>query len=158
MRATAGPPILVMLGLLALFVAFDSGLAAQESTSEPLFEDALRVDSLVQRITPERLADLRRRAQREDDPRHWYDLGSALLLMGDWEGAVEPLQRAASAADERVDEPSGYNLGVAYGLGGRPGNTGAVESTNDARRTTLLRAREAFRRVLRENPAAEDAR
>ncbi len=158
MRGPAGAPILSMLSLLALLLAIDSGRAAQESPSESLFEDALRVDSLVQQLTPDRLEELRRRAQSDGDPRDWYDLGSALLLMGDWEGAVEPLQRAASAADEHVDESSGYNLGVAYGLGGRPGNAGAGESTNDARRTTLLQARESFRRVLRENPKAEDAR
>lgn len=131
--------------------------AAQEAPTLALFEDASRADSLMQQITPDRLENFRQTAQRKSDPRNWYDLGAALLLTGDWEGAVEPLQRAAAAADRRVDEPSAYNLGVAYGLGGQPGAE-AGKSTSDMRRSSLLQAREAFRRVLRENPGAEDAR
>lgn len=143
---------------LLLFLLAQPARAGQESPTQSLFEDAFRVDSLVRQITPDRLEDLRRTAQREADPRNWYDLGAALLLTGDWEGAVEPLQRAAAAADRRVDEPSAYNLGVAYGLGGQPGESLARQSTSDMRRSSLLQAREAFRRVLRENPDADDAR
>lgn len=131
--------------------------AAQEFASDGLFENGLRVDSLVRAITPDRLEDLRRLAAREGKPRNWYDLGAALLLTGDWEGAVEPLQRAVRAPDGRVDEPSAYNLGVAYGLGGRPG-PGGVDGGVEGRRAVLVQAREAFRSVLRANPAAEDAR
>ena len=130
---------------------------AQDAGPGAIFEAGARLDSLLNTITPAELADLRRAAAREGKPRNWYDLGAALLLTGDWEGAVEPLQRAARSPDGRVDEPSAYNLGVAYGLGGRPG-PGGVEGGVEERRTVLVQAREAFRAVLRANPGAEDAR
>lgn len=145
-------PVLLLGGLVT-----SAGGAAQQSAAEGLFEDGVRVDSLLRSITPDQLEDFRRLAAREGKPRNWYDLGAALLLTGDWEGAVEPLQRATRAPDGRVDEPSAYNLGVAYGLGGRPG-PGGVEGGVEARRAALVQAREAFRAVLRTNPAAEDAR
>jgi tetratricopeptide (TPR) repeat protein len=149
----------LILGTLGVFLFMHPAWAWQEAPRQDVFEDGLRADSLMRQITPDRLEDFRQKAQREAEPRNWYDLGSALLLTGDWEGAVEPLQRAAAAADRRVDEPSAYNLGVAYGLGGRPeeGSTGQG-TTGDMRRASLVQAREAFRRVLRENPGANDAR
>lgn len=144
----------VVVGVL--FVV-GSVVGAQDAAPDEMFEAGPRLDSLLRVITPAELADLRRAATREGKPRNWYDLGAALLLTGDWEGAVEPLQRAARSPDGRVDEPSAYNLGVAYGLGGRPG-AGGVEGGVEARRTALVQAREAFRAVLRANPGAEDAR
>lgn len=155
MRMTVRQLILVSL---PLFLGVIPVLAGQNTTTQALFEDASRVDSMIKQITPDRLEELRRRAQSEAEPRNWYDLGAALLLTGDWEGAVEPLQRAASAADRRVDEPAAYNLGVAYGLGGQPINARAGQSSRDRRRRILLQAQAAFRRVLRGNPEAEDAR
>lgn len=145
------------LVIAACFLAAVSAHAAQQSAAEGLFQDGARVDSLLRAITPDQLEAFRRSAAREGKPRNWYDLGAALLLTGDWEGAVEPLQRATRAPDGRVDEPSAYNLGVAYGLGGRPG-PGGVDGGVEARRGALVQAREAFRAVLRANPAAEDAR
>lgn len=155
MQLTVRQLILVSLPLVLVVIPV---LAGQETPTQALFEDASRVDSMIKQITPDRLEELRRRAQNEAEPRNWYDLGAALLLTGDWEGAVEPLQRAASAADRRVDEPAAYNLGVAYGLGGQPDNARAGQSASDGRREILLQAQEAFRRVLRGNPDAEDAR
>ena len=155
MHSRAGRLLLVSLPLLVVVIP---SMASQETPTGALFEDASRADSLIRQITPDFLEELRRRAQSEAQPRNWYDLGAALLLTGDWEGAVEPLQRAAAAADQNVDEPSAYNLGVAYGLGGQPDDGGASQSTADTRRGSLLQAQEAFRRVLRENPDAEDAR
>ena len=96
----------LIIGTLGVFLFMHPAWALQETPRQDVFEDALRADSLMRQITPDRLEAFRQKAQRESEPRNWYDLGSALLLTGDWEGAVEPLQRAAAAADRRVDEPS----------------------------------------------------
>jgi tetratricopeptide (TPR) repeat protein len=129
-----------------------------------VFADSARVDSLRSRVSPERVEEYRRRAADDDDPRRWYDLGAVLLLAGDWEGALEPLERAVARTDSDVDAPASYNLGVAHGVGSRPSDSPVVrglpaaEATAAARRAGLVRARDAFRRVLREDPGAEDAR
>ena len=128
------------------------------------FADSARVDSLRARLSPDRIEEYRRRAADDDDPRRWYDLGAILLLAGDWEGAIEPLERVVAGADPDVDASASYNLGVAHGVGGRPPDSdiaralGSGGATEGARRAGLIRARDAFRRVLRENPGAEDAR
>ena len=125
-----------------------------------LYADSLRVDSLRARISPERLEALRREATGSDDPRSWYDLGAALLLAGDWEGSLEPLQRVvASAGSGATVEAASYNLGVAQGVAGRPTGSAAADGASaEVRRAALLRARDAFRRVLRLDSAADDAR
>ncbi len=132
--------------------------AAQEASA--LYADSLRVDSLQSIISPDRLESLRRKAAGNEDPRSWYDLGAALLLTGDWEGALEPLQRVVSSARPGdAAESASYNLGLAQGLGGRPRESTASDGpSSEMRRAALLRARDAFRRVLRLNPAADDAR
>ncbi|MFW6039489.1 MAG: hypothetical protein ACOC9N_00260 [Gemmatimonadota bacterium] len=132
--------------------------AAQEAPA--LYVDSLRVDSLRSEISADRLESLRREAAGSEDPRNWYDLGSALLLTGDWEGALEPLQRVSADPGSGVtDEGGSYNFGVAQAVGGRPQDPPAAQGPSvEARRATLLRARDAFRRVLRLDPAAEDAR
>lgn len=124
------------------------------------YSDSSRVDSLRARITPDRLAELRREAA-EGGPRDWYDLGAALLLTGDWEGAVEPLERAVATANRAgIETAASYNLGVAHGVGSRPPDRpiDLGRSSSEALRAGLMRARDAFRRVLRADPAAEDAR
>lgn len=134
--------------------------AAVQEARDLVFTDSARVDSLRARVSPDRVEEYRRRAAGEDDPRHWYDLGAILLLAGDWEGAIEPLERVVTGPESEVDGPASYNLGVAHGIGGRPAESPgpAAEATAPARRAGLLRAREAFRRVLRDDPGAEDAR
>lgn len=133
--------------------------AVQEARSL-VFTDSARVDSLRARVSPDRIEQYRRQAADEGDPRHWYDLGASLLLAGDWEGAIEPLERVVTGPASDVDESASYNLGVAHGIGGRPPESPgpAAEATVAARRAGLLRARESFRRVLRGDPGAEDAR
>lgn len=134
--------------------------AAQDVQAPPLYEDAGRVDSLRTALGPERLAELRREAAGEGDLRAWYDLGAALLLSGDWEGAVEPLERvAAGAGNPEIDQSAMYNLGVANGIGARPREGQRANGPEgEELRAGLTRARDAFRRVLRANPEAEDAR
>ncbi len=125
-----------------------------------MFADSARVDSLRARVSPDRVEEYRRRAADEEDPRHWYDLGTILLLAGDWEGAIEPLERVVTGASSDVDASASYNLGVAHGIAGQPPDSPmpAAEANAAARRAGLLRAREAFRRVLRDDPGADDAR
>lgn len=151
-----------VIGLLALAPRAPGAFQARGTIQEnpALYTDSLRVDSLRARLSPDRLEALRREAAGNEDPRSWYDLGAALLLAGDWEGALEPLQRVvASARSGRAVEAAAYNLGVAQGVAGRPtGASGAEGASAEVRRAALLRARDAFRRVLRLDSAAEDAR
>lgn len=132
--------------------------AGQEAPA--LYADSLRIDALRSRISSDRLEALRREAARSQDPASWYDLGAALLLTGDWEGAIEPLQRVvASARIGGVAESASYNLGVAQGVGGRPRSPSSSDGPRaEVRRAALLRARDAFRRVLRLDSRADDAR
>ena len=125
-----------------------------------LYADSLRVDSLRASVSPARLEALRREAAGSEDPRSWYDLGAALLLAGDWEGSLEPLQRVvANARSGRAVEAASYNLGVAQGVAGRPtDSSGAGAASAEVRQAALLRARDAFRRVLRLDSDAADAR
>lgn len=159
-----------MVAAAAAIVAAGASVSAVASAAaqwpliqeEPglVFTDSSRVDSLRARVSPDKVEEYRRRAADDDDPRRWYDLGAILLLAGDWEGAIEPLERVVTGPESDVDESASYNLGVAHGVGGRPPESPgpAAEATAAARRAGLLRAREAFRRVLRDDPGAEDAR
>jgi len=134
--------------------------AAQDIPTAPLYADAGRVDSLRTALGPDRLSELRREAAGDGGLRAWYDLGAALLLSGDWEGAVEPLECvAAGAGDPEIDQSAMYNLGVANGIGARPREGQRADGPQaDEMRAGLTKARDAFRRVLRANPEAEDAR
>ena len=140
---------LVSIGIAAASVQARPGVV--QDARSIVFADSGRVDSLRARVSPDRVEAYRRRAADDDDPRHWYDLGAILLIAGDWEGAIEPLERAVTGPDSEVDASASYNLGVAHGIAGRP-------TDSSARRAGLIRARDAFRRVLREDPDAEDAR
>lgn len=161
-RSAAGLLAIGAAVLLALAPrALGSSQARGGIQQDPaLYADSLRVDSLRARISPDRLEALRREAAGSEDPRSWYDLGTALLLAGDWEGSLEPLQRVvASARSGRAVEAASYNLGVAQGVAGRPsGSASADGASAEVRRAALLRARDAFRRVLRLDSDAEDAR
>jgi len=154
-------------GLVAVVSSVDPSVAAaQEQALETSpFIDSARVDSLRARVSAERVEEYRRRAAADDDPRRWYDLGAALLLASDWEGALEPLERVAIGGASAVSEAASYNLGVAHGVGGgpatasaRPAGRAGDTDASAARRAALLQARDAFRRVLRQNPGAADAR
>jgi tetratricopeptide (TPR) repeat protein len=139
-----------------------SGALAQESATGALYHDAGRVDSLRASVDAGRLAELRREADTGGDARDWYDLGAALLLSGDLQGAVQPLERVAGAEDSELGQSAAYNLGVAHGVGARPREDGRANGSGapraDAARAELVRARDAFRRVLRADPRADDAR
>lgn len=158
MLAVAAGAMAVMAPAVRMSGAPQASVTAQEASA--LYTDSLRVDSLRSVISPDRLESLRREAAGNQDPRSWYALGAALLLTGDWEGALEPLQRVVSSAPPGdAAESASYNLGVAQGVGGRPrGSTVPDGPSSEMRRASLLRARDAFRRVLRLNPAADDAR
>jgi hypothetical protein len=109
----------VVAMVAAAALATGSHAVAQE-TRDLVFADSARVDSLRASVSPDRVEEYRRRAAGEDDPRRWYDLGAILLLAGDWEGAIEPLERVVSGPESDVDESASYNLGVAHGTGSRP--------------------------------------
>lgn len=100
----------------------------------------------------ERVTRYRAAVERRDRPVDSYNLGTALLLDGRPAEAREPLQRADGSERERVRQYGQYNLGLASGLVGR------AEGAPDARRSAFLAARQAFRQVLRDDPADEDAR
>jgi len=157
-RLPAGRRAIVALGGVVLLLLSGAAVAQQASTG-PLYADADRVDSLRAVFGPQRLAELRREAASDGRPHAWYDLGAALLLSGDWEGAVEPLERVVATERPGVEQSAMYNLGVAHGIGARPREgQGANGLQADQVRTGLTRARDAFRRVLRADPEAEDAR
>ncbi len=116
-------------------------------------------------LSPGDLAAYREEAKDSEDPVDWYNLGAALLLIGDWEGSLSPLVRALDEEDdeEELDESATYDLGVAHAVAGRPRELQAeAEAATDLepeeRREHLLRARDEFRWVLRTDPTAEDAR
>lgn len=160
-------PLGRFVGLLAATALFGAVVlplvgvaAAQDVPAPPLYADAGRVDSLRASLGPQRLSELRREAAGDGDLRAWYDLGAALLLSGDWEGAVEPLERvAAGAGNPEIEQSAMYNLGVANGIGARPREGQRADGPQaEEIRAGLTKARDAFRRVLRANPEAEDAR
>lgn len=157
--------LIAAAGVLAISTRTPPASGALQASGAPqdasaLYVDSLRVDSLRSGFSPDRLEALRRGAAGNEDPRSWYDLGAALLLAGDWEGALEPLQRAVAGAPSGGPAASAsYNLGVAQAVGGRPRGSSATDGPSaDVRRAALLRARDAFRRVLRMDAAADDAR
>lgn len=112
------------------------------------------------------LVEYRQAAEGSDDAVDWYNFGAALLITGDWEGSLPPLTRALDEEDggEDLDESATYDLGMAHAVAGRPlegaeeERPPGVRADPAERREHLLRARDAFRWVLRTDPAAEDAR
>lgn len=163
-RKVAAPAMVAAVGLILALLAAGPAVSGSEGraqeTGAAAYEDSLRVDSLRVRITPDRLEELRRRAAEEGGARQWHDLGAALLLSGDWEGAIEPLERVIAAdAPPAMEAAASYNLGVARAVGSRPPDSPLAQAAPaDARRAGLLRARDAFREVLREQPGSADAR
>jgi hypothetical protein len=126
----------------------------QEVAATPIAP--MKVDSSIV-VTAEILADFRERTEDPGQPRDWYNLGVGLLLSGDWEGALEPTQRALDTDDEGLERAATYNLALARALAGRPPELGG-EFAFDERRPLLEQAWDGFRWVLTQNPEAEDAR
>lgn len=118
------------------------------------------------------LSRLRSKAEEDGEARDWLALGAALLHTGDWEGATAPLRHALEAAEAGPRSDAVYDLALAYAVsadpelrdlvgGPNPGGRGAegeADEDGGTPRDRLIRARDGFRAVLRENPDAEDAR
>ncbi len=108
-------------------------------------------------ITADELDEYWRAADGSEDPEDWYNLGAALLVGGDDEGAAPHLTRALNEAEGERQTSAQYNLGLVDGRAGAPDGPARDEPAAD-RRSRLLEAREAFREVLREDSTSEDAR
>lgn len=102
----------------------------------------------------EAVARYREAAEGSDRPIDHYNLGTALLRDGRVEEAQAPLQIAARSDRPGVRWHGLYNYGLGAALEAR--TTRGEEGT--AARAALLAARQAFRQVLRERPADEEAR
>ena len=147
----SGPTVV----LLALGLARPAGHAvSQQAPGEPIFP--MRVDSSGV-VTAEVLAGFRERSLDPGRPVDWFNLGAGLLLSADWEGALEPTQKALDTDDETLERAATYNLALSRALAGRPPELGGDLSFED-RRPLLEQAWDGFRWVLRQDPEAEDAR
>lgn len=100
------------------------------------------------------IAEMGEKAAESEDPRDWYNLGTAYLTARQWPEAREELTRAADAGEGKVARFARYNLGMTNGLEGRPDG----EASDDERRQRLLSARDAFREVLRVDPEDPNTR
>ena len=119
-----------------------------QSRGEPS-ERGLPVDGLEGREEAEEMiAEYRARADDSENPRDWYNLGTAYVAAEQWPGARAELARAAGEAEGKVQRFSRYNLGVANAMEGHPDG----EASDDERRQRLIAARDAFREVLRGDP------
>jgi hypothetical protein len=145
-----------MVVLLALGMTWAAGRAAvsQQVPGETIFP--MRIDS-SRVVTAEVLAGFRERSLDPGRPVDWFNLGAGLLLSADWEGALEPTQKALDTDDEDLERAATYNLALARALAGRPPELGGDLSFED-RRPLLEQAWDGFRWVLRQDPEAEDAR
>jgi tetratricopeptide (TPR) repeat protein len=128
--------------------------ALQQAASGPV--PPMRLDS-ARVVTAETLARLSERSRDPGRPQDWFNLGAALLRSGDWEGAIEPLQRALGTEDEKLERAATYDLALARALAARPRELGG-EMVFAERRPLLEQAWDGFRWVLLEEPGAEDAR
>ena len=131
---------LALLGLLiAAAVRAPRGARAQEEAAPPAEEQ--------QGASDEQLARFQERAEGSEDPRDWYNLGTAYLAAERWPEARPELVRAADEGEGKVGRFSRYNLGVANAMEGRPEGSAPQQE----RRERLIAARDAFREVLRED-------
>ncbi|MEN8144818.1 MAG: hypothetical protein ABFS14_07690 [Gemmatimonadota bacterium] len=108
-------------------------------------------------ISADELEGYRQAADGSEDPEDWYNLGAALLVGGDNEGAAPHLTRARNEAEGDPKTSAQYNLGLVDGRAGAPNGLARNEPATN-RRSRLLEARQAFREVLRMDRSAEDAR
>jgi hypothetical protein len=139
---------------LATWIAASRVVVGQETVSGPI--PPMTIDSGTA-VTAEILADFRERSEDPGGPVDWFNLGAGLLIAGDWEGAVEPTQRALDADDEDLEHAATYNLALARALAGRPPELGG-ELLFEERRPLLEQAWDGFRWVLRRDAEAGDAR
>lgn len=144
---------------VGLFAVLWGGSAAVRAVAQDAASGAIGPLRLEGREVPdpEALAALRERSEDPGRSADWFNLGAGLLLTGDWEGAVEPTQRALQDEDEELERAATYNLALARALAGRPPELGG-ELTFEERRPLLEQAWDGFRWVLRQEPAAADAR
>lgn len=144
-------------GIAALLLATIPGAvvsAMQQADAEPIPPMALDSTHVV---SAEGLARLREKSEEPGRPVDWFNLGAALLVSGDWEGAVEPLQRALGTDDEELERSATYDLALARALAGRPAELGG-QLLFEERRPLLEQAWDGFRWVLLQEPEDEDAR
>ena len=153
--AALGPLSVVVFGLAAA-----TG-PARMSRSVPLAQEAEAMPPMKNRdggaFTAAALAGFRERTEESGAAVDWFNLGAALLLSGDWEGSVEPLQRALDADEPGIEQSAAYDLALAHALAGRPPELGGGLPFEE-RRPLLEQAWDGFRWVLRQDPDAEDAR
>ncbi len=177
------PEVAAVVSLAAIFTANSAvhPLHAQQADPEQgrpapstrLWQPVPATAEAADLLEPETLFRLRARAEDEGSASDWLALGAVLLHAGDWEGATPPLRRALEISEPEVREDATYDLALAYAVSGHPespvrnsapqpsGTDRAGESDVEdggTPRDRLTRARDGFRAVLREDPAAEDAR
>ncbi len=145
---------LSLLVLIAAWMVGGGGLVGQEVEGEPI--PPMMVDS-PSVVTAEALAGFRQRSEDPGRPVDWFNLGAGLLLAADWEGALEPTQRALDTDDEELERAATYNLALSRALAGRPPELGG-ELLFEERRPLLEQAWDGFRWVVRQSPEAADAR
>jgi len=156
-RSVPAPAIgtAVLLCLGAMFRLTTAPVAiGQEPPPGTIFP--MKIDSTVV-VTADALAGFRERTEDPGRPVDWFNLGSGLLLSGDWEGALEPTQKAVDTDNEDLERAATFNLALARALAGRPPALGG-ELPFEERRPLLEQAWDGFRWVVRQDPAAEDAR
>jgi len=144
------PLVLTITGAAAVARA----LVGQQAPEAPIAP--MRVDSSLV-VSAEELARLRERSEDPGHPIDWFNLGAGLLMSGDWEGSLEPTQRALETDDENLEAAATYNLALARALAGRPPELGG-ELLFEDRKPLLEQAWDGFRWVLTQDPADADAR
>ena len=149
----AGLALLVGLAFAA-WTAANREVIGQDAAPGPI--PPMMIDSGTA-VTAEVLAGFRNRSEDPGRPVDWFNLGAGLLISGDWEGAVEPTQRALDGEDEDLGLAATYNLALARALAGRPPELGG-ELLFEERRPLLEQAWEGFRWALRQAPGSVDAR
>jgi len=152
-NSLAGLGLLLGIGF-AIWVGASRVAVGQEASAGPI--PPMMVDSGMV-VTAASLTGFRERSEDPGRPVDWFNLGAGLLLAGDWEGAVEPTQKALEADDEELERAATYNLALARALAGRPPELGG-ELLFEERRPLLEQAWDGFRWVLRQDPEAADAR
>lgn len=140
--------------LAVAWVMTGSGAIGQEAAGGPV--PPMMVDSSTV-VSAESLAGFRERSEDPGRPVDWFNLGAGLLLTADWEGAMEPTQKALDTDEEELERAATYNLALARALAGRPPELGG-ELLFEERRPLLEQAWDGFRWVVRQNPEAADAR
>lgn len=118
-------------------------LGARPSGQEPSGNRAYRDGDYARAVERYREA----RANREANPRLSYNLGTALLRLGEADLAYERLIESLDAQSPELRARAFYNLGNALIQRGGPQNSEALRG-----------AIEAYRRSLLLDPASEDAR